>query len=345
MSSDLSADRRYCRDVLPRVSRTFAVNIRLLTGDFGETVRIGYLLCRVADSLEDSWPGAPEDIRARFDRLVESLEGSKEAAVTLARGAAEIALGRADMELVAQLPRVQNVYLALPQFSREVLREAVTTMARGMSRYASREAERGAMVSYIDDEAELHDYCWIVAGCVGVMLTRLATAKMPATRDVEARRLELAPRVGEALQLTNILLDWPRDTRRGRCHVPATWLAEWNLEPADLVEAPRAGLGELSERMDDLARSALADVPEYVGLFPARHVRYRLFCLWPALWAAASLRHARRDPEFPWGPERPRLPKRELWNLALGSMLKAYSPRALDTMYARTMADAPAASR
>ena len=52
-------------------------------------------------------------------------------------------------------------------------------MAEGMCRYSARAAERGAAVAYLDDETELHDYCWVVAGCVGVMLTRLFLAREP----------------------------------------------------------------------------------------------------------------------------------------------------------------------
>ena len=71
----LDAHRRYCRAVLPRVSRTFALNIRLLDGTLGEAVRVGYLLCRAADALEDSWPGTGPEIRERFERFTSALAG------------------------------------------------------------------------------------------------------------------------------------------------------------------------------------------------------------------------------------------------------------------------------
>jgi farnesyl-diphosphate farnesyltransferase len=155
------------------------------------------------------------------------------------------------------------------------------------------------------------------------MLTRLFDWHAPgAAAEVRARRLALAPRVGEALQLTNILLDWPGDVRRGRCYVPAAWLAELSLRPADLVAArPDAAVRLIADRLERLARSALAEVPDYLDLIPARYLRYRLFCLWPALWASDSLDHARRDPEFPWGPRRPRLPRTELWGAAGASLI------------------------
>ena len=41
--------REFCRRTLPRVSRTFALNIELLSGSLRDAVRVAYLLCRAAD--------------------------------------------------------------------------------------------------------------------------------------------------------------------------------------------------------------------------------------------------------------------------------------------------------
>ena len=331
----LSHDRAYCRAILPRVSRTFAINIRLLNGPFGEAVRVGYLLCRAADTLEDAWPGSDVEIGARFDRFEAALGGDGAATAGLAQDATRIKSGAAEFELLANLGRVLGVARSLPVHDREAVAECVRTLSSGMRRYATRAAARSKEVPYLDTEEELHDYCWVVAGCVGVMLTRLFGARVPAADPtLEARRLALAPVVGEALQLTNILLDWPADVRRGRCHVPASWLDSWGLKPPDLVTNARAGVPELAARLEALARAALARVPDYLDLIPARHVRYRLFCLWPALWALGSLGHARRDPEFPWGARRPRLPRAALWGAALRSLLSAHDGRALRKLYA-----------
>ena len=166
------------------------------------------------------------------------------------------------------------------------------------------------------------------------MLTRVFDLRARDGTAAEARRLALAPLVGEGLQLTNILLDWPVDVRQGRCYVPAEWLAPLGLEPRDLVDRARDEVASLSRRLDALARAALDRVPDYLDAIPARHVRYRLFCLWPALWARASLRCARRDPTFPWGPRRPRIPRYELWRKALGSLVLAHQPGSLRRLYA-----------
>ncbi|TMQ70511.1 MAG: hypothetical protein E6K81_12415 [Candidatus Eisenbacteria bacterium] len=329
------ADREYCRAALPRVSRTFALNTQVLTGTLGDAVRTGYLLCRAADALEDSWPGEPAAIQDRFDRFLKSLSGDARALASLSKEARAFGPDRLDLALVADLPRLLRVRDALPRAHAEALSWGVGTLAAGMGRYAARAASRPEATPYLDTEDELDDYCWIVAGCVGVMLTRLFAAEYGAgTAAEQERRIAAAPVVGQALQLTNILLDWPVDVRRGRCYPPASWLAEAGVTARELVDRDGPGGTAVARRLEARARAALARVPDYLDLIPTRRVRYRLFCLWPALWALASLDHARRDPEFPWGPRRPRLPRSEIWRTALASTVAVHHPATLRALYA-----------
>jgi len=44
----------FCVSILPAVSRTFALGIRALPGALGQAVLDAYLLCRIADTVEDS---------------------------------------------------------------------------------------------------------------------------------------------------------------------------------------------------------------------------------------------------------------------------------------------------
>jgi farnesyl-diphosphate farnesyltransferase len=342
--------REFCRRSLPRVSRTFALNIELLSGSLRDAVRVAYLLCRAADTIEDRWGGSPDEIGARFDAFVAALAGDDRAAESLVRVAGggrssaestamPAGAGRgsedADFDLLAHLSLVLAAYRGLERGDRDAVGEGVRTMAEGMKRYASRAARRGPDVCYVDDEAELHDYCWVVAGCVGAMLTKLherRTGDEPAER--RARRAELAPVVGEALQLTNILLDWPTDVRRGRCYLPATWLARLGLSPADLAGGDAPAARELALRLESLAHAALDRVADYLDTVDGRHVRYRLFCLWPALWARASIRIAHADPGFPL-LGRPKLTRAQLWTVALGSLLVLHSPREVRRLLAK----------
>jgi farnesyl-diphosphate farnesyltransferase len=339
------ADRAWCRDALARVSRTFAINIRLLSGSMGESVQTAYLMCRIADTLEDAWPGDGAEVGRRFDQLLAAFAGDRTAGEALA-AASEVLRGRASdahRELVARTPVVLRCFESLGTSDRDAVHTGVVTLASGMRRYAVRAAERRPtsehpteVAPYLEDEAELHDYCWVVAGCIGSMLTALFGLRDRDARRAE-RRVALAPSVGEGLQLTNILLDWPSDIRRGRCFVPASWLAERGLGVGDLItpldgRVTPAVLG-IVERLEGLALVALRSVPGYLDTIAPRHVRFRMFCLWPALWAIASLRHARHDPGFPSAPSRPRLPRSSLWAIAGRAMLLGHGQAGIEGLY------------
>ena len=153
----LATERAWCREALLRVSRTFALNIRCLSGRMLESVRLAYLLCRAADALEDSWPGPAPEVRARFDALIAALHGDAVAAASLAAGAT--AQGpRAELAVLGRLPTLLKVLGALASDDAADVRLCVQTMSLGMRRYAGRAAERGAQVPSLYDDAEPHDY-------------------------------------------------------------------------------------------------------------------------------------------------------------------------------------------
>ncbi len=330
------AARAYCRAVLPRVSRTFAINIELLDDRLRDCVRTAYLLCRAADALEDSWTGTPAELGEAFERFLAALAGDTHAERALAAEAARRAGEGADLELLAHLPLVLADLRARPAEEQVIVRDGVRTLAAGMYRFAVRAAERPADTCYVDDDAELSDYCWVVAGCVGAMLTRLFERRLDAAHDPQrdARRA-LAPVVGEALQLTNILLDLPGDVRQGRCYLPASWLAPYGLTPRDLAGPETPAGRALAERLAAQAHGALDRVADYLDTIPTRHVRYRLFCLWPALWARASLGLVERDPHYPCVGARARLGRGRLWLTAARSLLVAHDHRGVRRLIVR----------
>ena len=58
--------------MLPQVSRTFAPGIDVLPGPLADPVRLAYLLCRVADTIED----APVIVPLMRHRVARPLRGS-----------------------------------------------------------------------------------------------------------------------------------------------------------------------------------------------------------------------------------------------------------------------------
>ena len=70
-------DWTYCNQTLIKVSRTFALNIRVLRGDLHRSVLIAYLFCRTVDTIEDAAKLDPK-IKIKqlfeFSRLIENQE-------------------------------------------------------------------------------------------------------------------------------------------------------------------------------------------------------------------------------------------------------------------------------
>ena len=108
------------------------------------------------------------------------------------------------------------------------------------------------------------DYCWHVAGVVGVMMGRVL-----GVRDEAA--LDRACDLGLAFQLTNIARDIMDDWRAERCYLPADWLEGARLDPARL-DAPesRPALAGLARRLVAQAEPYYASARIGLAALPPR---------------------------------------------------------------------------
>ena len=59
----------FCRALLPHVSRTFAISVPCLPPPLDRQVTVAYLLCRLADTIEDSTHWTPQSRREAFNAL------------------------------------------------------------------------------------------------------------------------------------------------------------------------------------------------------------------------------------------------------------------------------------
>jgi farnesyl-diphosphate farnesyltransferase len=147
---------------------------------------------------------------------------------------------------------------------------------------------------------DLDRYIYYVAGCVGEFWTAMACAHLPALASWdETRMAAIGVRFGKGLQLTNILKDLPRDLRRGRCYLPVSWLREGGFEPADLLKCEK--LPSITSMLHRLVRLATEHLDQgwlYTMAIPRREIRLRLACMWPILFAGATLRLLLASPRW-----------------------------------------------
>jgi phytoene synthase len=122
-----------------------------------------------------------------------------------------------------------------------------------------------------DTLTELRAYAHCVAGVVGLWIARLSGVR-------DGRALQHAARMGEAMQLSNIVRDVGDDHARGRLYLPGELLARHGLEPADvgaIVAGVRPVDGAYRATLDEIMDAADADYEAAFAWLPALPVELR----------------------------------------------------------------------
>ena len=284
------------REILPGVSRSFALSLQVLPASLRRPVGVTYLVARAADTIADTRALAPAARLAALHALREFLGEGAGAAPTLS-GSAAGGQTLAERTLLAHLPDVLAAYRALEPGDRtralEVLLTLTQAMVEALERFPPEMADR---VGAFDTRADLDRYTHLNAGCVGEFWTDMVVAHRPrcAGWDLPAMRRRGA-RFGQGLQLVNVLRDLPRDLRIGRCYLPAADLAALGLVPQDLLNP--AALPRLRPLLDALIDEALLRLDEgraYTLAVPRREARLRLASSWPLLIGLGTLALLRR---------------------------------------------------
>lgn len=279
---------QFCQQILPEVSRTFSISIKFLPGTLGRAVLDAYLLCRIADTLEDD-PLAPAKEKVRLlDRFMECFD-SVAAAEAFSAAATTVSGDPAHLRLVQHTHLVFALFRTLPDQTRVIVRRWVEEMVEGMKKFVDL-YPTGIRIQTL---TEYNDYCYYVAGTVGHLLTELWHAHSSAVnRQRYAMLLPRCEAFGEALQTVNILKDIAWDAEHeNSIYIPEQSLIEWGssqqtlLDPG-LLEKNLKALTSLVE----LAWHDLDDALEYLLLIPKRAAPIRLFCILPLLFAYATLR-------------------------------------------------------
>jgi farnesyl-diphosphate farnesyltransferase len=286
--------------ILPHVSRTFALTIPQLPMPLRVAVTNAYLLCRIADTIEDE-PALPAaETRLYLQRFTAVVRGSEPAAPLareLARRLSERTLP-AERELVSGMERVIAITAGLGE-QRPAIERCIEVMCRGMHHF-----QQTASLAGLARCSDLDSYCYYVAGVVGEMLTELFCCHSSAIATQRAALLELSTSFGEGLQLTNIIKDFWEDRSRGACWFPREVFARHGVELGELTPQRsdarfQAGVRELVAVAHGHLRNALA----YALLLPAQERGIRLFCLWAIGLAVLTLRRIDAYPGYTRGAQ------------------------------------------
>ncbi|MCY4555445.1 MAG: squalene/phytoene synthase family protein [Chloroflexi bacterium] len=229
-------------DLLVKTSRTFALSIPQLPGGTRRQVTLGYLLLRIADTLEDAAVWSRERRVDGLLRFAELMNGEGGPVCDTAEAVVESWLAEPPtshdgyLELLEATGDVLAAYEALEPAARAVVGRHVRRTCVGMAHIVRRADRNGDLrIAGIPD---LRDYCYVVAGIVGEMLTELFLLGASLESVAEALRRRAAT-FGEALQLVNILKDAAADADEGRTFIQSgrNRAHAFELARADLVVA------------------------------------------------------------------------------------------------------------
>ncbi len=297
----MEQDLEYQHRILQQVSRTFALTIPQLPADLYRVVSNAYLLCRIADTIEDE-SALSADNKLRFSNefaaVVDGSLGSAEFAAALHPLLTGSTLPP-ERDLVLNTPAVIRITHSFSQRQRAALERCVRIMSRGMAQF-----QLNATLNGLEDVAHLDRYCYHVAGVVGEMLTELFCAHSEAIDCHRNKLLPLAVSFGQGLQMTNILKDVWEDRRRGACWLPQDVFDQFGFDLSDL------GDGNHDERFQrgimeliGIAKLHLEDALSYTLLMPKEETGIRRFCLWALGMAVLTLRKIFRHLDYTSGHE------------------------------------------
>ena len=187
-----------------------------------EAAGLGYLLARTSDTLADSLIlGVDQRVECldEFARAVASGDG-------VPRWSMRVLNAVADPRERRLLEAVGDCLVGLrglPTAEMALVREVVATIIEGQRLDLRRFASVAALIPVaLKNDADLEDYAWRVAGCVGEFWTKLGylTLGERFSSSDEDEMIRMGVNYGKALQLINILRDLPADLAQGRCYLP-----------------------------------------------------------------------------------------------------------------------------
>ncbi|HEX4153606.1 MAG TPA: phytoene/squalene synthase family protein [Steroidobacteraceae bacterium] len=300
MDSGIS-DEGYQDQILPHVSRTFALTIPQLPEPLRVAVTNAYLLCRIADTIEDEPAVPPDQTLAFLDRFKAVVAGCGDAALLASEVAASLSDSTlpTERDLIVNMGRVLNITASLKPAQRSAIQRCVELMCYGMPRFQSTASLRGLARS-----ADLDEYCYYVAGVVGEMLTELFCDYSDGAARNRSGLSSLAVSFAQGLQMTNILKDVWEDRSRGACWLPQEVFSSYKVDLSSLTATP--GSEGFNAGMDELigvAHAHLRNALDYTLLIPGKQAGMRRFCLWAVGLAVLTLQKIHKNPGFTSGAQ------------------------------------------
>jgi len=249
--------------LLKSVSRSFYLSIRFLPPAMREPIALGYLLARLTDTIADA-PGLPLDRRLELLEAIRIAIRDEDSQPEIRTKDVATAVDHpGERELLSRIDHLFGWYASLDAANRIHLCEVILTIIQGQTWDVTYFPTGG--FTACESSEDLLRYTYQVAGSVGEYWTKVGFTNLGerfADPHHASSMLVSGRKLGQALQLINILRDLHEDLPAGRCYLPADELkaAGWNGEGAPPVET----LGPVFDSWLGMCRGFLEDADSYI---------------------------------------------------------------------------------
>ncbi len=276
------------RELLRMASRTFAIGIEQLPAVLCDAGTVAYLLLRVSDYLEDNEEMPAETKIELLNLWADVLSGSANVSDLTSR-IQDADTSNPDAVVAQHAEDILARLALLPKEVREIITPHVIHSTQGMARWVARGPQ-------VNDEADMDDYMFEVAGRVGYLLTHLFAWYSLFIRFRIKELLPLAREFGLALQTVNVIRGLRKDYERGWVYIPKKFLEAVNLSAHELFQPEnRTEAVKVLDLLADKAERHLHAALTCVKTLPPWQHRIRLACIFPLMFAIRTLAISRRN--------------------------------------------------
>lgn len=264
---------KFCRSILPKVSRSFALTIPMLDDVLRTPVLITYLQDRLLDNFEDEISEqdiSNEERKKMMDKVVDLFTPNGSNIDNIAReikAYADLMPEKSLQELTNNALLLRQAYDSLEDVVKEISFKWLQEMNRGMKKYLTKNVK-----TFID----LDEYCYYVAGTVGGFLTDSVIFYSPVSVEQSESLLANYNSSGLFLQKVNLIRDIKKDIENREKHY---WpLISLNISVNRLLDEQykSEGMKVLGIMIDDV-KTHIPNLLNYYHSIPRELKGYRKF--------------------------------------------------------------------
>ena len=262
---------KFAREILKKVSRSFALTIPMLDDEIKDEVLLAYLQDRILDNFEDEIH--PPDIKLqqemmdRVSRIFSTEKYDRSPDFAAVKENSSLIEKDSLQELTKNIDSIYRVYQSFDSKIQEISHKWLEEMNQGMQKYLTKE---------VKTFTELDEYCYYAAGTVGGFLTETIIYKFEIEEQNKNVLLDNFNQAGLFLQKVNLIRDIREDLKSRDKHF---WpLKDLGISESELAdpEYEEHALAALAQMLNDL-KSHIPSLKKYYLALPDELKGYKKF--------------------------------------------------------------------